>query len=124
MHVVVATKPTITVPLNNVRTKKGKTVNLESLVTAVTISGWTLCTWKKNNHVINSNPHKYNFTTEINPYKNSIKYLLTIYTVSKEDEANYTLIVHYNTDTLKQHDITGDFSKQTTGALQVDNKGS
>ena len=124
MYVGVVTKPKITVPLNNVRTKEGETVVLESLVTAVTISGWMLFTWKKNDHVINSNPHKYNFTTEINPYNNSIKYLLTIHSVSKEDDANYTLIVYYNADILKQHGITGDFSNQTTGVLQVDSKGS
>ena len=126
-YVGVETRPAITVPLlNNVRAEEGKTVRFECLVTAVTIPGWTLFTWKKNNHTINLDPYKYNVTTEINPNKNNtnaIKYTLTIYNVAKEDEANYTLYVCYDIDMLKQNGITGDFFNQTTCALQVDKKG-
>ena len=127
MHTGVEPRPTITVPLNNVRIEEGKTASLECLVTAATIPGWALFTWKKNNYIINLDSHKYNVTTEINPYKNStnaIKYTLIIYNVLKEDEANYTLFVYYDTGVLKQNDIAGDFFNQTTCALQVDTKGS
>ena len=118
-------RPTIAAPLTNIRAEEGKTVNLESLVTATTMSDWTLFTWLKNGDVINSNPHKYNITKEINPYRDKIKSILTIYNISKEDDANYTLIVYYDTDVLMQYGITGDFFNQTTGSLQVnfDNKG-
>ena len=126
----VIVRPTILVPLTNISAEEGRTVNLECLVAAITMSGWTLFTWRKNKDVINSNPHKYNISKEINPYgdnKNSIKFILTIYNISKEDEANYTLVVYYDTYVLEQNGITGKFLSQTTGSLQlvdIDNKGS
>lgn len=66
---------------------------------------------------------------EIDPYKNnenSIKPILIIYDVSKEDEGHYTLIVYYNTDVLEKFGIEGHFLNQTTGSVQVDinSKGS
>ena len=122
----------IIVPLSNITTEEHKTVNFECIVMATTLPGWTLfswVSWLKNGDTIKGNPNKYKNSTQINPYKdndNSIKCIITIYNVSKEDKGNYKLIVYYDGKVLREYGITGEFVHQMTGLLQVDtdNEGS
>ena len=109
--------------LSNITTEEHKTVNLECVVMATTMPGWTWFSWLKNNDTISANPKKYRNNTEINPYKdndNSIKFILTIYNVVKEDRGSYTLIVYYDGKVLKEFGIKGEFVNQTTGSVRVD----
>ena len=116
-------RPTIAVPLTNVRAEEGKTVNLDCSAMATTMSDWTLFSWLKNDDTIRSNPNKYSNITERNPDKsneNFLKSILTIYDISKEDEADYTCIAYYDPKVLKKFGINHEFSNQTTAALQVE----
>ena len=114
-------RPTIAVPLTNVRAEEGKTVNFNCSVIATTMSGWTLFTWLKNNDTIRSNPKKYSNITEITPDEsgNFIQSFLTIYNISKEDEGNYTFIVYYDPSVLKEFGINDKICNLTTAALLV-----
>ena len=115
--------PTITVPLTNIRAEEGKIVNIDCAAIATTMSDWTLFTWLKNGDTIRSNPNKYNITTEINPdksNKNSFKSVLTIYDISEEDEGEYTCIVYYDPNVLRNFGINDEFSNQATATLQVE----
>ena len=87
---------------------------------ATTIFDWTSFSWLKDGDTIVTNPNKYRNSAEINSFNNSINVMLTIYNVSIEDEGNYTLIVYYDSKTLKKYGITGEFVNQITGSLQVD----
>ena len=116
-------RPTIAVPLTDIRTEEGKTVNLDCSAMTTAMSGWTLFSWLKNGDVIRSNPNKYSNITEINPDKsneNFIKSILTIYNISKEDEADYTCIIYYDPIMLQRFGINDEFSNQTTAALEVE----
>ena len=116
-------RPTIAVPLTDIRTEEGKTVNLDCSAMTTAMSGWTLFSWLKNGDVIRSNPNKYSNNTEINPDKsneNFIKSILTIYNISKDDAADYTCIVYYDPIMLQRFGIYDEFSNQTTAALQVE----
>ena len=46
----------IIVPLSNITTEEHKTVNLECVVMATTLPGWTLFSWLKNGDTIIGNP--------------------------------------------------------------------
>ena len=119
----VVVRPTIAVPLTVISAEERKTVNLDCSAIATTMSEWTMFSWLKNGDVIRSNPNKYSNITEINPDKsneNSLKSILTIYDISKEDEADYTCIVYYDPIVLQRFGINDKFSNQTTAALEVE----
>ena len=116
-------RPTIALPLTDISAEEGKTVNLDCSAIATAMSEWTMFSWLKNNDTIRSNPNKYSNNTEINPDKadrNFMKSILTIYDISKEDEADYTCIVYYDPIVLQRFGINDEFSSQTTAALQVE----
>jgi len=94
------------------------------LVTATLLSGWIIFDWLKNGVTIKPNPNKYSNITEINPNKikeNLIKSTLTIYNVTKEDEGNYTFILYYDPNVLKEYGITDEVVTQTSALVQVIN---
>lgn len=106
--------------LSGVTAEKHKTAEFNCFVRAITIPGWTLFRWLKNGDTIRSNPHKYDVITEIDPYnERSMKSVLTIYDVSKEDKGRYTCIVQYDPHVLQKFGIHKQFSDQVTASLQV-----
>jgi len=125
-HSAVAVKPMITAPLTDITKREHETVTIDCLANATLLPGWTMFRWLKNDDNLTMNANKYQINEGQNPDSiggNSMKTVLKIFDILKEDEAKYTCLVYYNGNTLKKFEIQDKFSDQATASLYVNTKG-
>jgi len=96
IFIVVFERPKVTKAPKNVKASTGETVNFTCAIRTPTKAGITIIVWLKNDFEVTQSSHTTITTITDSTTKNLLTTILTISSVTSEDNGKYTCYCYYN----------------------------